>query len=73
MPILKSRSKHVKVYRPSGTRYSEAKRGSLIDAVQEVFTNFAVEFKELPRQDHIIIEAVGVTGAWDVTLFEIKD
>lgn len=71
MPILKRRSKHVKVYRPSGTRYAEAKMVELKDAMDRAWHNFAKEFGDIPDQERTVVEVMGVTCAWDVTVFEL--
>ena len=72
MPTLKRRYDSTLVDRPNGTRYAEAKEDILERAVRYAWVSFIKEFGYSPVQERTIIEALGVTGAWDVTVFELQ-
>ena len=73
MPIFKNRYQYSKVYRPNGMKYSHGKAETIPEAFNQAIEAFVGEFNYSPRQEHCVIEVIGVTGAWDVTLNEIKD
>lgn len=71
MPVLRRRYDNVLMFRPNGTRYSEGKHDDMDVALGAAWDKFVAEFGEVPVQERTIIEVLGVTGAWDVTLFEL--
>lgn len=73
MPIMKRRHEHTKVYRPNGTRFANGKDYYLERALDKAWQNFENEFGSLPKQEHVVLEVLGVTAAWDVTLMEIME
>lgn len=73
MPIIKSRYDYIKVYRPNGTKYGQGQHVNLIMAMNIAKKNFLDEFGYEPRQAETNWEVVGVTGAWVVDFFHIKD
>ena len=73
MPVRQGTHHHVKVYRPIGMRYAEASGPTLLATVTQAQAAFAQEFKYEPRQDETVIEVVGVTGLWYVTVMEVKN
>lgn len=73
MPILTRRHDHIKVYRPNGTRYSEARSvASANNAAALAIWVFREEFGYAPKQEETVIEVVGVTGQWIATVYEVK-
>jgi hypothetical protein len=75
MPILKRRKGRnwMRVYRPAGARYAEARSVSATTGVKEALKAFAREFGRPPVQEKTNIEIMGVTADWCVTVWEIDD
>ena len=74
MPRLKTRAKHIKVYRPNGTRYANgATNHNLAAAVASAMAAFYLEFGALPKQEETAVEIIGVTGGWGATVLEIQE
>jgi hypothetical protein len=73
MPIYKSRYQHVKVYRPSGTKYEHGRGKTIKQAVQNATERFQMEFGYLPRKEDTVIEVVGGTFTWAATFHEVID
>jgi hypothetical protein len=73
MPLLKNRGDHVKVYRPRGAKYGEARDAVAANAIAKAQTNFSNEFGYVPKQHLVVIEVVGVTGGWLAHYIEILD
>ncbi len=73
MPTLGGRKQYSRVWRPSGTRFASAKTRTIPDAVLDAFVAFRAEFGPRPVQERTVIEIVGVTGAWDATVFELPE
>jgi len=61
----------VKVYRPDGTKYSEGQGSNMYEAISIAQTNFVKEFQLVPSRDVTVIEAVGTSLGWKVTLLEL--
>lgn len=73
MPVISRRYDHVKVYRPNGTRYGQARDIDLRMAMMAAKKSFMDEFGYEPEQEHIVWEIVGVTAQWCVDFFEVID
>ncbi len=73
MPVIKTKYDHVKVYRPHGTRYGQARHQDLRTAMMMAKKSFMDEFGFEPEQEHIVWEVVGVTALWCVDFLEIID
>lgn len=73
MPTLKRRHDHIRVYRPNGTRYTSARHSDVGTAIFLARCKFLEEFGYEPRQDHTVIECIGVTGDWVVDFLEVKE
>ena len=73
MPILKRRHDYVKLYRPNGAKYAEARNMNLNGALDLAMAAFFVEFGRRPVQEKTYVEIMGVTADWVVTVFEIED
>lgn len=73
MPIIKSKYQHVKVYRPAGTRYGQGRDFNLRMAMNLAKKSFMDEFGHEPRQEDTVFECIGVTGAWVVDMFELRE
>lgn len=73
MPVLHSRHDHVKVYRPSGALYANGRAMELRAAMDKAWYNFVAEFGRMPVQERTVAEVIGVTAAWDVTVFELPE
>jgi hypothetical protein len=72
MPILKSKHKHIKIYRPGGSRYAHGDGVSYASAITDALSSYANEFSAIPKRDETVIECVGVTGGWSATVVEVK-
>lgn len=88
MPETKTRYDHVKVFRPSGTKYvrvvqllgQSAQRITLPltasyavnEATRQAFHLFIEEFGRMPSVDKVVMETVFTTCEVVVTLYEIE-
>lgn len=70
MPTIKSRYDHIKVYRPTGTRYGQARHPELTMAMSLAKKAFMDEFGYEPEQENTVFECFGVTGDWVVDYFD---
>lgn len=66
MPRTTSKYNHVKVYRPTGTRYGEGRHVVLNNAIALAIGAFAIEFGYVPKQDVVVIDIVGSVAEWHV-------
>jgi len=72
MPLRTTRYEYTKVYRPNGMRFAEAHATTLEDAIDLAKNLFVQEFGAL-QQSIAVIEAVGATGQWYVTIMEVPN
>lgn len=88
MPIRTGKHKHVKIYRPPGTRYAEVTELYMLQSdrgkirtlpyivemgIQNAITAFWEEFGEVPDLDRTVIETVCSSSDVKVTVLEIPD
>lgn len=89
MPVIKGKHKHVKVYRPPGTKYAKASEAFMdirspkmqhlkvwfaADAAfKKAYTEFCGEFNRHPGLDKIVVEMVADPSGMHVTIFEIPE
>jgi hypothetical protein len=80
MPTLKRKRnrfgrpyENMKVYRPEGTLYATSRRMYLQLAIDRAWHNFALEFGRVPVQERVVVEVIGITAGWDVTVFELPE
>lgn len=72
MPLLKSRFKYTKVFRPNGTKYGQGRDESYTQAIIQAMCNFDIEFGRPPAPAKTVIEVVGGTFSWTAQVFELE-
>lgn len=89
MPVIKGKHKHVKVYRPPGTKYTKVfeafmdirsprmqhlKTAFAVDAAfRKAYTEFYNEFNLQPDLEKMVVEMVADSSGIHVTIFEIPE
>lgn len=73
MPLISDRRfDYQKIYRPNGTKYAEAHGSDLHATIDLAMNLWLQEFGPL-HQALAVIEIVGVTAEWSVTVMEIPE
>ena len=71
--VLKRRHAHAKVYRPTGTKWAEAKCSDLSFAIEAAREEFEAAHGYVPPQHETEMEVIGVTARWVVVVLHIPD
>lgn len=71
MPKLRSRYKHIKVWRGKNSAYANGRDIDLHVAMSKAKQAFKDEFGWEPKQENTVFECVGITACWDVTIIHV--